>query len=193
KSTPESHGCHQRDVRVAAQFRENLSPHKDRLIAGADFRNPRPKADHQTHQPEHRPRVVQLKIETTTNNPLILQCRTNIVERGWRKPGVGMKKKQHVAGPALRAEVHLSRPPTVRRVKFHADPLANLPNPVTALSFDNNQPVSAAAKILLKPNVDAGHMELAIANDYAPRMVDVFTGTLLQQRFSILTRIRSGL
>src|SRR4029077_17591877 len=56
-----------------------------------------------------------------------------------------------------------------------------------------HQPFSAAAKILLKPNVDAGDMELAIVNDYAPRMVDVFTGTLLQQHFGILTRIRSGL
>ncbi len=56
-----------------------------------------------------------------------------------------------------------------------------------------HQPFSAAAKILLKPNVDAGDMELAIADDYAPRMVDVFTGTLLQQRFGILTRIGSGL
>src|SRR6266536_2459175 len=135
----ESHVFHQRDVRVAAQFRENLAPHKDRLVAGADFRNPPPKADHQTNPPEHRPRVVQLKVATTTENPLILQCRTNIVERGWRKPGVGMKKKQHVAGPALRAEVHLSRPPTGRRVKFHAEPLANLPSPVTALSVDKNQ------------------------------------------------------
>src|SRR4249920_1758813 len=36
-------------------------------------------------------------------------------------------------------------------------------------------------------------MKLAIVDDYTPRMVDVFTGTLLQQRFGILTRIRSGL
>ena len=50
-----------------------------------------------------------------------------------------MKKKQDVAGSALCTEVHLPRPPAGRRVKFHAESLANFPGSVTAAPVDKNQ------------------------------------------------------
>src|SRR5262245_2796785 len=56
-----------------------------------------------------------------------------------------------------------------------------------------HQAFSAAAKIFLKPNVDARHLELAVLDSYAPWVVDVLAGAFLEQRFGILTRVRSGL
>ena len=55
-----------------------------------------------------------------------------------------------------------------------------------------HQPFSAAAKILLKPNIDARHIEFATLNEYAARMIDIFPGACLQQRFGIFTRKSIG-
>src|SRR4030095_5489607 len=111
---------HQRQIRIAAHLLEYVSPHKDRLIAGANFGQTRAVADHPTDHFEHALCAVKLDVKAPADDARITKRSGNIREGRRRQPGVGMKKQETLAKRLLSAAIHLARPTARRSDDFYS-------------------------------------------------------------------------